>query len=185
MIRIIPNAFDGAMVFDASRVWPKDDWKHWFTYENGKQTCNDWQNIPSPCALLLNKMLAFPSGEILGHKGLVPDGSLWGGGMHSMSPGTELGLHVDSDHNPNRGWPRMVNAVLFLSQSGGGEFELWKEDFSGPIVRVSPTPGTMIVFATSAKSPHRVAPVSGEKVRKSLAVFWVAAGNQRERADFI
>jgi len=192
MIRLIPNAFDPALVRAAARAWPEPAWDGWFAYpDSGKRVCSDWAAIPSACAMLLNHLLAYPARAMVDRQDLVPDGSLWGGGMHSMSAGAGLGLHLDSDHNTRHGWRRAVNAILYLNEGWlpewGGAFELWDEGMHGPIARVAPVFNSLLVFATGDDAPHAVGPVTcptGEQ-RMSLAVFWVGGANKRGRAEFI
>jgi Rps23 Pro-64 3,4-dihydroxylase Tpa1-like proline 4-hydroxylase len=115
--------------------WPASDWAGWFRYDSDderKSVCPDWKLMPEPCRRLLGLMATLPP-----EPGVIPDLSLYGGGMHSMVAGDRLHLHLDADTHKLSGLRRRYSSVLFLTSEWLPEWggECWprfprKPDYS-------------------------------------------------------
>lgn len=177
----------------ASAEFPPWDWGGWEAdYDSPlekKRACAAADRIPPACWEALGRMALLPVGA-----GLVPDLSLWGGGLHAMTAGGFLGTHLDADVSPRLKLERRVNAVLFLDAweaHWGGEFQLWLQDRSGVLRSVAPDFGRLVVFGTGDHTPHGVAELTCPPgvVRRTLALFWYGpprpGSGKRRRALFL
>lgn len=156
-----------------------------------------WSAIPEPCQRLLGQMSVLPIHQHLIDSSLlraVPDLMLWGAGLHCMGPGDHLDIHLDADRHPRLGLERRANAILFLDDwpdEWGGHLEFWREDLTGPAVRIKPITGRMVLFETSDQSYHGIPqPIHCPEgvLRKTLALYWWSAPrglSKRPRAQFV
>jgi hypothetical protein len=208
--RVIDNWAEPELVRAAEAEWPEPHWPHWHRYENGKLATKDPLRHPPACAELIRRLLCLPVSELIGIDGTFGDWHCHGGGLHSMPPGSSLGVHLDSDHHPMTGWVRACNAVLFVnsewrsahaandspmtnpSSDGhklpvaewGGEFELWDARGEQCVRQIAPRFNRRVLFKPSDVSWHSVAPVRGAESRKTLAVFfWKQGTSQRRRSQ--
>jgi hypothetical protein len=97
--------------------------------------------------------------ELTGIRGLLPDWSMDGGGLHQTRRGGHLNIHTDfSTHHQHENWARRVNVLLYLNEEWhdewGGKLELWDKDMSACQERVTPQGNRMLVFTTSDISYH-------------------------------
>lgn len=173
--------------------WPAEDWPGWVRYgfpQQGKLASDSESTIPYHCSRLLLHAGALPIGCLLEMPDSVPDLTLWGGGLHEMRPGSELGLHLDADGHPRLGLRRAWTAVIYCHEhwwpGDGGELLLCRE--SGYVVgRIDPTPGRLVAF-DCRDGWHAVTRLSDlAKPRRSLALFGYSpelSTGQRPRALF-
>lgn len=177
--RISDDDFPGELIAAASAAWPDPSWEGWYAYdgpdEAGKMVCDVIKKIPPPCQLLLG-IMATRRPEFLG-QAAIPDLSLHGGGMHTMLPGSHLGLHLDASHHPRYGLERLASSVLFVGpwqNAWGGHLELWSDQASAVEITIMPQQGRLVSFAATNSSYHAVSRLKcpEEVVRKSLAIFW-------------
>lgn len=190
---VIDDWAEPELVRAAEAEWPEEHWPHWHRYGNGKLTTKDPLRHPPACGELIRRMLCLPVAELMGICGAFGDWNCHGAGLHAMPPGSQLGVHLDSDHHPLAGWTRACNAVLYVNSrwepGWGGEFQLY--DAVGERVRreVAPRFNRLVLFAPSDVSYHAVAPVTGPETRKTLTVFfWRESGNHhgsRSCAQFL
>lgn len=189
---VIDDAFDAALVRAAAKSWPAPDWPNWHAVyaseHQRKRACNRWEDMPEPCRRLLGEMLFL---DVSPFGTLVPDMGLWGGGMHDMGRGDEVGLHLDADAHRLTGLARRLNAILFLSpvwQEWGGQLELWNAQKTRPVARLSPVPGRLVLFACGDDTWHAVTPLTcpPDVRRMTLACWWYGppASGARSRAQF-
>lgn len=93
-----------------------------------------------------------------------------GGGIHRISPGGMLGVHVD--FNVAAGKWRRVNVLLYLSDCNGGELGLYRSD-GVRVKAIKPKPARMVIFECSERSWHgHPEPLGDGPVRKSLAAYY-------------
>jgi hypothetical protein len=118
--------------------------------------------------------------ELTGIRGLVPDWSMDGGGLHQTLRGGHLNVHTDfTTHHVHENWARRVNILLYLNQEWhddwGGQLELWDQDMQACRDRVTPRGNRMLVFTTSFDSfhghPDGLTCPHGE-ARRSMALYY-------------
>ena len=128
-------------------------------------------------------------GRLTGIEGLVADVSHHAAGLHETRTGGFTKVHTDFKRHPVTRLHHRVNVLLYLNPGWlpeyGGSLELWPADMSALGRTVLPELGTMVVFETSAHTPHGLpAPVAGPEgtARRSLAAYYYSADRPaRER----
>ena len=200
---VIDNAFNPALVCRAAAEFPGPDPGLWpVNYSSlleKKRTANDWSKMPASIVLLLNQMLAYPVHTlnlISASEPLIPDASLWGGGLHAMGRGDHLDLHEDSDHHAKLGLHRRLNAILFLNPTWNaawnGCLEFWDREVTTCRVAIKPKANRLVFFVVDDGNIHGLpeplqCPVHLQ--RMSLATFWFSPAPERKlkrpRAKFV
>lgn len=150
--------------------------------ERGKIQITNATVFPEPVQRL-NALLASPAflermSFVTGKPDLLADQALVGGGMHATGPRGRLDVHVDFNRLESSGWFRCLNVLVFLNQDWraewGGQLELWDEPVKVCHRSVEPLLNRCVLFETSEKSYHGVAPVHcpAGVFRKSFAAYY-------------
>lgn len=158
--------------------------------ERGKRTTRNLAAVPGVPALYA--ALTGPAAVSAWHDRLgyavLPDPTLWGGGVQVMPPGAALGVHLDADrHRLLRGWRRALTCVLFLSRCEGGSLVFCDPD-GAVLDRVAPSPGRLVAFENSDLAYHGVETVTGDDERVTLMATFLAPATPasvRTRALFL
>lgn len=166
--KILGSAIPRPLCLAAEAAWPSADWPYWHRYNGptaNKFGSMDRARIPPACLAALDA-LALAVIPYIGDSFI--DYDLHAAGLHMMPPGGFLGRHLDAECHPIRPWRRTHSIVMsvnsvWLPEYGG---ELYMED-EDPF---QPRCGTAVVF-TTADQWHEVLPVTGERYRKTLALF--------------
>ena len=117
--------------------------------------------------------------DLTGIEGLIPDPTLFGGGLHQIESGGYLKIHADFNWHPQLRLYRRLNLLLYLNQNWkeeyGGHFELWNREMSKAEVRLLPLFNRCVVFSTSNESYHGhpdplTCPL--DQTRKSIALYY-------------
>jgi Rps23 Pro-64 3,4-dihydroxylase Tpa1-like proline 4-hydroxylase len=150
--------------------------------ERGKVQITDEAAFPAPIRALHE---AFASPELLasleritGIPCLLADPELVGGGIHVMTSGAHLDVHVDFNCIEERKIYRRLNALLFLNEgwrdAWGGELELWDEGVVRRRHAFAPRANRLVLFETSERSFHGVRKVGCPPgvSRRSFAVYY-------------
>lgn len=121
--------------------------------------------------------------QLTGIRGLLPDPSLQGAGLHQMLPGGVLGIHADFTNHRVYQLCRRINVLLYLNERWQDEYEghleLWTRDMSRCARRIRPLLGRMVIFNTDADSFHgSPAPIVCPDgcTRKSIALYYYTNG---------
>ncbi len=189
---VLDNIFPPSLLRAVAANWPADDWAYWHRYcdENtDKYGSRDAARLPDAAKLVINE-LAKLNVSVLGDcDDAFPDLDLHGAGLHAIVSGGHLGLHLDGEVHPLKGWVRRANAILFVDDwepHWGGRFELC--DGTGKLLSFAePKRGRLMLFSTSAQAWHRVSKVTGPIKRRTVSLFWWAEGfveSRRMRAEF-
>lgn len=113
---------------------------------------------------------------ITGIEGLVADPDLVGGGIHMMTEGSRLDVHVD--FNRLGALHRRLNVLCYFNSgwepAWGGGTEIWREEPWEMARAVEPIPDRMLLFETSARSFHGVTPLVCPVgvARRSFAAYY-------------
>jgi hypothetical protein len=126
--------------------------------------------------------------RLTGISGLRHDPYHFGGGAQENRTGMRLWPHVDFDRHPVTGWHRRLNLLLYLNPdwvpARGGELRLHSGPRVAPSRSMAPLFNRGVVFTTSRRSWHSVAPVLGPAgtSRRSVSVYYYTAEAPRGRA---
>ena len=121
--------------------------------------------------------------SLTGLKGIVPDPTFHGCGLHSTGRGGRLMVHTDSSrHHLGERFHQRYNLIFYLNYDWkdeyGGHLELWNRDASKCVKRISPIANRMVMFDTGPYSyhghPHPLTCPQGRR-RNSLAVYYYVA----------
>lgn len=157
------------------------------TMENNKRNSTDLSTLPDSFKKILmefnsNEFLSFLE-ELTGICDLIPDPSFKGGGLHKTGHGGKLGIHVDYNFHPTLKLDRRLNAILYLNDywedSWGGSLELWNEDVSECVKKISNKGNRLVVFNTDERSWHgHPDPLNCPKdvYRHSIAFYYYTKG---------
>ena len=115
--------------------------------------------------------------QITGEKELLPDSSLYGSGLSSMTPGDYLNPHIDNSHDQLKENKRVLNVLYYVSpewiSENGGNLELWdkkvktKKEISAKFNRV-------VFMATNKTSFHAVNQVVKGARRNCVSNYYFA-----------
>ena len=117
-------------------------------------------------------------------KNLLPDPSLFGGGMHESRKGGYLKIHSDFVYIRNRKLKRMLNLLVYLNdgwnKDWGGAIELWDQKMKNNFLKIYPKINHALIFRTDTESNHGFPePINcpEDKGRKSLALYYYISDN--------
>jgi Rps23 Pro-64 3,4-dihydroxylase Tpa1-like proline 4-hydroxylase len=141
-----------------------------------------------PCAqAYFNAIHSGPFVEFLsyvtGIKGLLPDPTLWSGGLHEVPHGGKFAVHVDFNRHPVTLLDNRLVFITYLNHgwlaSYGGALELWNPEDEHPAASILPIFGHSILFYQSPNSWHGHpdpvnAPDGGP--RRSIAAYYYTNG---------
>lgn len=184
---VIENFAPAEILDEIVSRWPKEGWKnHSHANCDNKRSMSQLDRMPNAAKQLIldlnRKDVVDRFSLMLGHR-LIPDpfitteGKLWGGGLHEISQGGYLNVHVDFNRHPLGVW-RRANLLLYLNRdwSWGGDLELWDENRR--VKTVAPQFNRAILFETSEKSWHgHPCPLECPEglTRKSIAIYYYSA----------
>ena len=181
-----------ALVRAADQSWPDEFWEWWHRYEGPdavKLGTRDPSRLTPACAELARMLLSIDTERELGVAGCFPDFGLHGAGMHAIPAGGFLGLHLDGDRHPLKGWRRRLSAMLYVN-------ERWQPEWGGSLQLgqskvIEARFNRLVIFECGDHALHGVPePVrcpAGEQ-RRSVAAFWWSpadGGGTRDRAAFV
>ena len=116
---------------------------------------------------------------VTGIQGLLPDPSLFGGGLHKIECGGRFSPHIDFNKHPVTLLDNRLVFITYLNKgwqaSYGGARELWDLETKQAVEEVVPVFGRSILFAHSSISLHgHPNPVMtpDKRARRSVAAYY-------------
>jgi Rps23 Pro-64 3,4-dihydroxylase Tpa1-like proline 4-hydroxylase len=113
--------------------------------------------------------------ELLGVPSIVPDPSLYAGGLSMMFKGNFLNPHIDNSHDGGRGLYRRLNLLYYVTPDweleNGGNFELWDSKVKKQKTIVSKF-NRLVVMDTNRDSWHSVSKVEVETPRCCVSNYY-------------
>lgn len=186
---VFDDLFNPLTLMEAEENFPRPD-KHWWKYDNfmerkwAKDNLSlEQEPIRGIIQNLQDKKFVQFIESLTGIQGLIVDHMLNGAGLHQISNGGKLDLHVDSNYHPITKLDRRVNVILYLNftwiESWGGELEFWDQDVQNCHRSIIPSFNRMVVFSTNEYSIHgHPEPLQcPDKItRKSIALYYFTNG---------
>tara|TARA_B110000967_G_scaffold129301_1_gene132131 strand:- start:118 stop:909 length:792 start_codon:yes stop_codon:yes gene_type:complete len=112
-------------------------------------------------------------------KNILPDWTLYGGGMHNSVKGNFLTIHSDFIYRRKINTRRVINLLLYLNSDWEdewkGHIELWDKKMTKKISSLSPSLNNMLIFRTDKDSNHGFPDklLCPENIaRKSIALYY-------------
>ena len=106
-----------------------------------------------------------------------------GGGLHQIERGGYLKIHADFNRHPKFNLDRRLNLLLYLNENWkeeyGGHLELWNNQMTACVRRISPIFNRCVIFNTTDFSYHgHPEPLTCPEhvTRKSLALYYYSNG---------
>ena len=187
---IVDNFFDTRIAKKLEKEFPNYNDKNLHEYNNYcevKKSLNNWNLFP----LLTYRIFTFLNSDkimkLISKKlnilNINSDPGLHGGGWHMMSNKGKLNPHLDYSLHPKMHIQRKFNLIIFLSgnwkKNWGGELCFYlknpkKENMPGKFFKkIYPKFNRAVLFDTSKTSWHGVAPIKINKIRKTIAVYYL------------
>ena len=189
---VIDDLFDDDMLSEALNEFPNssefrtNEWSRFSAKtENLKAGLNGYglKELPKIhqvlSALNSDEFVSFLA-ELVEVPNLLADNSFRGGGLHEISSGGHLGVHLDFSNY--KGLWRRANCLLYLNKEWkeeyGGHLELYdgKPSLGGSCVKkILPVFNRLVIFGTSKESWHgHPTPMTcpPERKRRSLASYY-------------
>ena len=127
---------------------------------------------------------------VAGIDGLLPDPTLFGGGLHEIPTGGRFSVHTDFNRHPVTGLDNRLVFITYLNKdwqaSYGGRLELWDAQSQQCVSEVVPLFGRSILFAHTPNSLHgHPNPVTapGGRPRRSVAAYFYTNGGPGIEAE--
>ena len=201
---IVDNFFNKSIAMKLGKEFLNYNDKNLHVYNNYcevKRACNNWNLFPPltyKIFTILNseKILKIISKKLNIAK-ISPDHGLNGGGWHLMSKNGKLNPHLDYVVHPKINLQRKFNLIVFLSRkwkkNWGGETCFYSKNnknknMPGKLTnKIYPKFNRAILFDVSQYGWHSVELIKTEKIRKSIAVYYLInpknnTKNKRQKA---
>ncbi len=115
-------------------------------------------------------------GEICLIPDLVPDESLYAGGISAMAHNQFLNPHLDNSHDKDRERWRVLNILYYVTPDWqadyGGNLELWPDGLKAEPVTIHSKFNRLALMATHNGSLHSVSPVVHNGVRCCVSNYY-------------
>lgn len=107
---------------------------------------------------------------------ILPDESLYAGGLSLMKKGCFLNPHLDNSHDNSRESWRVLNLLYYVSsnwkKTNGGNLELWPKGPKNENIEIVSKFNRLVVMATHNKSWHSVNEVKSNIDRKCISNYY-------------
>jgi Rps23 Pro-64 3,4-dihydroxylase Tpa1-like proline 4-hydroxylase len=125
--------------------------------------------------------------QLVGMDDVVPDPSLYAGGLSMMFQGDFLNPHIDNSHDGTRNLYRRLNLLYYVSPDwaleNGGNFELWDPKVKQQKTIVSKC-NRLVVMETNKYSWHSVSGVRAEMPRCCVSNYYFSATSPDDHEYF-
>lgn len=125
--------------------------------------------------------------QLVGMDNVVPDPSLYAGGLSMMFQGDFLNPHIDNSHDGTRNLYRRLNLLYYVSPDwaleNGGNFELWDPKVKQQKTILSKC-NRLVVMETNKYSWHSVSGVRAEMPRCCVSNYYFSATSPDDHEYF-
>ena len=187
---IVPNFLSNDYAELIYKNFPVDiENDNWYKYNNPieyKYASDNLKLMPKPLEqifyLLSCKEIIEVFSNISGINNLEYDPYLHGAGIHVLSTGGKLDIHLDYEKHPYLNKERRLNIILYMNkdwkEEWNGDTQLWDKNMSKCIVKSHVKFNTAIIFKTNETSWHGLPdPIKCPKniFRKSIAYYYISS----------
>lgn len=107
--------------------------------------------------------------NISGIETLIPDPSLYAGGVSLMPKGGFMNPHVDASHDRSRQYFRVLNLLYYVTPNWepefGGNLELWPDGLENDPIVIHNRFNRLVLMGTTHQSLHAVSQIEVERER--------------------
>ena len=161
------------------------------SFREQKKTLTDLSQHPSILTAVTYAMqdptVVAKVAELVGFQQIVPDPSLYAGGLSMMFQGDFLNPHIDNSHGASRDLYRRLNLLYYVAPDwkleNGGNFELWDHEVKKQKTIVSKF-NRFVVMETNKDSWHSVSSVVADSVRCCVSNYYFSAQSPDETDYF-
>ncbi|MBM0141749.1 2OG-Fe(II) oxygenase [Pseudomonas cannabina] len=152
------------------------------SFREKKKTLTDLTHYPEILSAVTYAMqdpaVVVKVADLVGIEGIVPDPSLYAGGLSMMFQNDFLNPHIDNSHDASRGLYRRLNLLYYVSPNwgleNGGNFELWDHQVKKQKTVVSKF-NRLVVMETNKNSWHSVSGVRADAARCCVSNYYFSA----------
>ncbi|MCU7215096.1 2OG-Fe(II) oxygenase [Pseudomonas sp. VE 196-7] len=152
------------------------------SFREKKKTLTDLADYPQILSAITYAMqhesVVAKVAHLVGMKDIVPDPSLYAGGLSMMFKDDFLNPHIDNSHDGARNLYRRLNLLYYVSPNwaleNGGNFELWDSKVKKQKTIVSQF-NRLVVMETNKYSWHSVSGVRAETPRCCVSNYYFSA----------
>ncbi len=123
-------------------------------------------------------------GEVCGIENLLPDESLYAGGLSSMGKNQFLNPHLDNSHDNEMNLWRTLNLLYYVTPDweleNGGNLEVWPDGVQGEPTTIVSKFNRLAVMATHGGSWHSVSKVKTDHERRCISNYYFSKEPLRE-----
>lgn len=190
---VLDDFFEESFLEKVMRSFPVPDGS-WWNYDNfmeRKWAKDDLRfesdEIQSLVQILQDRPFLEFLEKVSGISRLIPDPFLNGGGLHQITTGGKLDIHVDYNFHPRTHLDRRLNVLVYLNKhwqkEWKGQLELWSPDMKECVQAIDPVFNRVVVFSTTEKSNHghpEALQCPSGTTRKSIALYYYTNGRPIE-----
>ena len=178
---IIDNLIDDSLLFDIYKeaIKHEDEFIKQKSLKSKKSNANNLDLFSDSLKKLVfafqDQKVIKKISDILDLTNLEPDPYLYAAGISAMRKGDFLNPHLDNSHDVKRERYRRLNLLYYItpewSLTNGGNFELWDNKISEPLVIHSKF-NRLLVMNTDTSSYHSVNKVLVNKTRFCVSNYY-------------
>jgi Rps23 Pro-64 3,4-dihydroxylase Tpa1-like proline 4-hydroxylase len=161
------------------------------SFREKKKTLTNLSDYP-PILSAITYAMQHPSvvdkvAQLVGVSDIIPDPSLYAGGLSMMFKDDFLNPHIDNSHDGTRNLYRRLNLLYYVSPEwalvNGGNFELWDPKVKQQKTIVSQF-NRLVVMETNKLSWHSVSGVRAETPRCCVSNYYFSATSPDDHEYF-
>ena len=188
-----------------SRNWPDSDDSAWHmghcsingkinVLEQGMRGISKLELMADKISEIAKKLHSEEFTDQLGHlleiEGLIPDKAMRWSGMRTMLPNSFQLIHSDARLSPESGLRKELTVLfytqpLFNEKNHTGYLEVWNDNMTKCIHKISPKYNRAIIFLNSDTSYHGVPEVNFERRAFTFSILKNAIATKRSKALFV
>lgn len=204
-IWVIDNFLKKEVIEIITRYWPDSNDPAWHmghtsingkinVLEQGMRGISKLELMPDKISDIAKSLHSEEFTDQLGHlleiEGLIPDKAMRWSGMRTMLPDSFQLIHSDARLSPESGLRKELTVLfytqpLFNENKHTGHLEVWDDNMTQRIHKISPKYNRAIIFLNSDTSYHGVPEVNFERRAFTFSILKDANATKRSKALFV